>query len=210
MNDAKVCARRVHAPTRRVGVQTMEEETKKESIFNKLNNRQKEFVLEYLDCRVAAEAYRRVYDRGKKKKTEGVVRAGGAEILSNPNVKAAVAEKLNELWDDKEVRIGAIFDELQALAFSDVRKVMDFREDGTFSVKDLSGVDTRSIKKLKIRKEPSRKEGEEIIEGADIIEIELYDKRGALADLAEIVNMKKGITVNPQTIIYMDRQDEKL
>ncbi|HNX81907.1 MAG TPA: terminase small subunit [Candidatus Omnitrophota bacterium] len=188
----------------------MEEETKKESIFNKLNNRQKEFVLEYLDCRVAAEAYRRVYDRGKKKKTEGVVRAGGAEILSNPNVKAAVAEKLNELWDDKEVRIGAIFDELQALAFSDVRKVMDFREDGTFSVKDLSGVDTRSIKKLKIRKEPSRKEGEEIIEGADIIEIELYDKRGALADLAEIVNMKKGITVNPQTIIYMDRQDEKL
>lgn len=188
----------------------MAEETKKESAFDKLNNRQKEFVLEYIDCRVAAEAYRRVYDRGVKKKTNGVARAGGAEILSNPNVKAAIEEKLNAIWGDKEVRIGAIWDELQSLAFSDVRKVMDFKEDGTFSVKDLSEVDTRSIKKLKIRKEPSKKVDDEVVEGADIIEIELYDKRGALADLAEIVNMKKGITVNPQTIIYLDRQDEKL
>ena len=88
--------------------------------------------------------------------------------------------------------------------------IISFGKDGAFSVKDLSEVDTRSIKKLKIRKEPNRKEGNDTIEGADIIEIELYDKRGALADLAEIVNMKKAPTAIGQMIVYMDRQDEKL
>lgn len=180
------------------------------TVFDKLNARQKSFVLEYIECRVASEAYRRVYDTGKKKKSEGVIRANAAEILAHPNVRASIDEKLNQIWGEKEQKIGAIFDELRALAFSDVRNVMDFSEDGTFSVKDLSTVDTRSIKKLKIRKEPSRKEGDSVIEGADIIEVELYDKRGALADLAEIVNMKRAAPAVGQMIIYLDRQDEKL
>lgn len=180
------------------------------SAFDQCNPRQKEFVLEYLDCRVAAEAYRRVYDRGKKKKSEDVIRSGGAEILAYPHVKAAISEKLNQIYTEKEKNLGDVYDELKAIAFSDIRNTMDFASDGGFSVKDLSNVDTRAVKKLKIRREADRKDGKKVIPGDEIIEIELYDKKGALSELAEILSMKKGITVNPQTIIYMDRQDEKL
>lgn len=175
-----------------------DQEETKDSIFNKLAPKHQAFVLEYMKEKHAATAYRNAYGTGKKTLSNDTCAANGYKLLRNAYIKEAIKEKLNEIWGNRTTDIGRVYDELMALAFSDVRDVMDFHEDGTFNVKDLAGVDTRSIKKLKIRKEPSKKVGDEVVEGADIIEIELYDKRTALSDLSEILKLKdqKGVTVN--------------
>lgn len=180
-----------------------------ETAFERLNPQHQGFVLEYIDCRIGEEAYRRVY--GKRKKiTDETCRKNASRLLTNADIKTAISEKLNEIWAKRTEDIGKAYDELSALAFSDIRSVMNFAEDGTFSVSDLSNVDTRAVKKMKIRKEPSKKIGNEVVEGADIIEIELYDKKAALAELAEVLKMKEPVKLDGTFVIKIDNDDNEL
>ena len=179
------------------------------SYFDSLSAKHQAFVLAYIKERHAGTAYGVTYSNAKRKPSPESCAANGHRLLKKDNIRAAVAERLNILWENRREEIGRVFDELSALAFADIRNVMKFSEDGTFSVADLSGVDTRAVKKLKIRKEPSKKIGNNIVEGADIIEIELYDKKAALSEMAEILSMKS-FKIEAGLTIRIDNDDNDL
>lgn len=169
----------------------MNDKEKNIKVFDKLNDRQKAFVLNYIENRVATTAYLNAYTTDKKKVKPETAASNSYKLLRNAYIKAAIEEKLNEIWESREKKIGNIFDELAALGFSDVKALMDFRN-GNLSVKDFQEIDTRAIKKIKIKrvKEESFVNETKSVE-ADIIELELHDKKGSLAELADILGLKK-------------------
>lgn len=169
----------------------MEKEKENKTAFDKLNNNQKQFVLNYIKSRVATTAYLDAYSTGKKKLKYDVAGASAYKLLKNVQIQEAIKEKLTEIWENREKEIGSIFDEFIALGFSDINNFMDHK-DGNLTIKDFDKIDTRAIKKIKIKrmKEESFETEEKSIE-TDIIEIELHDKKGSLAELADILGLKK-------------------
>lgn len=189
----------------------MEEQQEKISVFDSLNNRQKAFILNYLESRVATTAYIDAYSTDKKSISYEVAGANACNLLKNPKIKAALQEKFTEIWNNKDQEVGKIFDEFIALGFSDIKNILNFT-DGTLSVKDFDKIDTRAIKKIKIRrvKEESFTNDEKSVE-TDIIELELHDKKGSLSEIAEILKLKKQqVELSGSAIIYLDSQDRDL
>lgn len=159
--------------------------------FDKLNDRQKDFVLNYIRCRVATKAYLEAYSDEETPLDYNTAKSNAYRLLTNADVENAVKEKINEIWDEKEKEIGSIFDELKALGYSDINNVMEMK-DGILTVRDFDKIDTRAIKKIKIKRiKETYSEEEDVTTATDIIEIELHDKKGSLAELAEILGLKK-------------------
>lgn len=189
----------------------MNETEIKSSAFDSLNTRQKNFVLNYMESRVATTAYLDAYSGKAKEIDYSTAGANAYKLLKNAQIKAAIQEKLNEIWNKKEDRVGAIFDEIAALGFSDIKNVLDFT-DGNLTVRDFDSIDTRAIKKIKIRrvKEESFTNDSKSVK-TDIIELELHDKKGSLSELADILKLKKQqVELSGSAIIYLDKQDEGL
>jgi hypothetical protein len=92
-------------------------------------------------------------------------------------------------------------------------------KDGVLTVKDFDSIDTRAIKKIKIREErSSSKKSDETETTANIIEIELHDKKGSLAELADILGLKKQqieltgnsqIVFNHKPVTTVEKADEQ-
>lgn len=169
----------------------MNETEIKPSAFDSLNTRQKNFVLNYMESRVATTAYLDAYATSKNPIESETAAAASSRLLRNVNIKAAIQEKFNEIWNKKEDRVGAIFDEMAALGFSDINNMLKFT-DGNLSIRNFDDIDTRAIKKIKIRrvKEESFTNETSSVE-TDIIELELHDKKGSLSELADILKLKK-------------------
>lgn len=169
----------------------------KQSAFDLLNNNQKAFVLNYIKCRVSTRAYLEAYSTEENSLVYESAGASATRLLKDVRISEAIDEKLNEIWNNKEKEIGKIFDEFIALGFSDVKTIIN----DDLTIKDLKDVDTRAIKKIKIRNEKTTKsDSKDSTTTSDIIEIELHDKKGSLAELAEILNLKKhqiDVTLNP-------------
>jgi len=159
--------------------------------FDKLNDRQKDFVLNYIRCRVATKAYLEAYDSDESPIDYDTAKVNASKLLTNTNIREAIKEKINEIWNEKEKEIGSIFDELKALGYSDINNVMEYK-DGMLIPRDFDKIDTRAIKKIKIKRiKESYSEDEEVTTATDIIEIELHDKKGSLAELTSILGMKE-------------------
>lgn len=169
----------------------MKKDKENKTAFDKLNDNQKQFVLNYIKSRVATTAYLEAYSTDKKKLKYDVAGANAYKLLKIPQIQEAISEKINAIWESREKEIGKIFDEFIALGFSDINNLMDHK-DGNLTVKDFNDIDTRAIKKIKIKrvKEESFKTEERSVE-TDIVEIELHDKKGSLAELADILGLKK-------------------
>lgn len=186
----------------------------KPSAFDSLNTRQKNFVLNYMESRVATTAYLDAYQTVKKPIENDIAAAASSRLLRNVNIKAAIQEKFTEIWNKKEERVGAIFDEIAALGFSDIKNILDFT-DGNLTVKDFNDIDTRAIKKIKIRrvKEESVVNDSKSVE-TDIIELELHDKKGSLSELSDILKLKKqeiDLNIkNPEKLDLSKLTDEEL
>ena len=161
------------------------------SSFDKLNDRQKDFVLNYIRCRVATKAYLEAYSTEEKPLDYASAGQSAYNLLKITEIREAINEKIMGIWDTKEKEIGKIFDEFIALGFSDINNVMELK-DGVLIPRDFDSIDTRAIKKIKIKrvKEESFKTEDKSVE-TDIVEIELHDKRGSLAELADILGLKK-------------------
>ena len=164
----------------------MGKDKENKTAFDKLNDNQKQFVLNYIKSRVATTAYLDAYSTGKKKLKYDAAGASAYKLLKNTQIQEAISEKINAIWDSREKEIGKIFDEFIALGFSDINNLMDHK-DGNLIVKDFDEIDTRAIKKIKIKrvKEESFRTEEKSVE-TDIVEIELHDKKGSLAELTEL------------------------
>lgn len=169
----------------------MSETEEKKSSFDLLNDNQKLFVLNYIKYRVATKAYLAAYANETNPLDYDTAKAAASRLLTDVNVSQAIDEKINQIWDTKEKEIGKIFDELVSLGFSDFKELMEYK-DGNLTLKDFDKIDTRCIKKIKVREErATSKKTDETYTVSYITEIELHDKKGALAELGDILNLKK-------------------
>jgi phage terminase small subunit len=186
--------------------------------FDSLNDKQKEFVLNYIKSRVATTAYLEAYSTDKKKLSYEVAGANACRMLKDAKIQEAIRERINAIWESREKEIGSIFDEFRALGFSDINDLLEMK-DGVLTVKDFDSIDTRAIKKIKIREErSSSKKSDETETTANIIEIELHDKKGSLAELADILGLKKQqieltgnsqIVFNHKPVTTVEKADEQ-
>lgn len=169
----------------------MENKEEKISSFDLLNDNQKMFVLNYIKHRVATRAYLDAYSTEENPLNYDNAAIMASKLLRNIKVSEAINEKLSEIWDKKEQEAGKIFDELIALGFSDFKNLMD-NKDGNLTLKNFEEIDTRCIKKIKVREEKrTDKNTDEVQTESYITEIELHDKKGSLAELADILSLKK-------------------
>lgn len=177
------------------------------SAFESLNQNHKEFVLNYINSRVATTSYIDAYTRNGKSPTYFAAAANATKLLKTAKIQAAIREQLNSIWEERSQSIGRIFDEFIALGFSNIKDVLNFK-DGQVSFNDFDEIDTRAVKSVQVKRITSESNDQVT---AELVKIEMYDKSKALSELAEILKLKTvqidvpaGITIN------LDRQDSNL
>lgn len=113
------------------------------SPFDKLKDRQKLFVLEYLKDFNATQAAIRA---GYSKKTAAVI---ASENLTKLNIKSAVEQKAGEIMEDKQETLLQIRRELERVGFADIKEFIDFKK-GNIKLNIDNESDTRSIESVQI------------------------------------------------------------
>jgi phage terminase small subunit len=158
-------------------------EEKKETAFDRLNDRQKLFVLEYVkDFNATQAAIRAGY-------SVDTARQIGCENLTKPNIKEAVDDLKQEIWNNRHKQIGRIWNEHESIA---LQKADDYIEwDGeTVRIKPFDGIDTRPVSGIKIKQiETKSKNTDDKIVDTEIIEIKFYDKQKSLDSLAKMAGI---------------------
>lgn len=162
----------------------MSEDVEK-SVFDELNNKHKEFVIEYTEGEFkfnATKSYMAVYGCGR-----GAAGTNGHKLLRNAKIKAAIDDILRKKWEERKKLRGRILEELQAVGFSDPDSIVNW--DGEQAeIKPFDDVDTRAISSIKIKKLKSesaiKKDGTVI--DSEVVEIKFHDKNKALAEAAKI------------------------
>ena len=153
-------------------------EQSKTPTFDALNLRQKQFILNYIEKRVAWKAYLDAFATKDNQLNRQSCEVNSSKLLSSAKIKKALQEKLASYWSDRDKEIGRIFAELQTLAYSDISNYID--EHGEV-LNNFSGIDTRAIKSITVNE----------TDKGTFKKIELHSKQAALTELADILNLKK-------------------
>jgi phage terminase small subunit len=142
------------------------------------NIKHKNFILEYVKCQNATLAYSRAYPSSK------IITAGqnGHQLLKNTKISDAIQEIFNDLWKDKQKKIGETFENLLNLANADIKSVVDY-QDGELTIKNFDETDTRIIQSIDVTKEDT-KYGEKIVQ-----KVRMHPKTSALSDLLKVLEM---------------------
>lgn len=122
-----------------------EETQQPESItaFDKLKDRQKLFVLEYLKDFNATQAAIRA---GYSKKTAAAI---ASENLRKLYIKEAVEQKAGEIMEEKQETLLQIRRELERIGFADIKEFIDFKK-GNIKLNIDNESDTRPIESVQI------------------------------------------------------------
>ncbi len=139
-----------------------------------MTEKQKRFADEYLIDLNATRAYKAAYPTVKKDET---AKAAGSRLLTLVNVAAYISERMEERQKRTEITQDRVLQELAAIAFA---KATDYAEvrGGITRVKptaDLTEDQVRAIAGIK--------------NGANGVELKLYDKKGALELLGRHLGM---------------------
>ena len=148
----------------------------------RLTIKQEKFVLKYLECGNASEAYRFAYDCSKM--SDSTVWANASRLLNDSKVIARLEYLRNNLAEAAGISALQIIREHQKIAFSDATHIRN----GWMSLKDfneltecekacIKAVETKQTKRVTPM-------GEEVID--EQVKITCYDKQKALDS---IVNM---------------------
>ena len=119
------------------------------SKFDRLTQRQKWFILEFLvDSNGAAAARRAGY-------SEKSARQVASENLSKPNIQHAIAKAAEERRRRTQVTGDRVLQELSEIAFADVGALLTVTDDGELVVdpEKLAQSGTRSISEIKNTRE---------------------------------------------------------
>lgn len=148
-----------------------------------LTPKQQRFVDEYLIDLNATKAAERA---GYSKKTARVI---GAENLTKPAVAAAIAAASDQRAKVNKITAQRVLDELALIAFSDLGELVEFTADG-IQFKPAAAVSEaarRAVASVKIRRDL----GSEERPPTETVEFKLWDKVGALRQLAEHLGLVK-------------------
>lgn len=148
----------------------------------RLTIKQEKFVLKYLECGNASEAYRFAYDCSKM--SDSTVWANASRLLNDSKVIARLEYLRNNLAEAAGISALQIIREHQKIAFSNFSRLRN----GWMELKDfqeLSDEEKACIQSVETKKTTRyTKEGDPIEE--EWVKIRLYDKQKALDS---IVNM---------------------
>lgn len=178
----------------------MEDGKQGKSAFDNLEPRQQMFVLEYLkDLNGTKAAIRAGY-------SENSAASIASENLTKPNIKEAVKDKINEIFENQQELILKVQRELECLGFADIKDHIDF--DNKLNYKTTNETDTRAIESVKVKRSYKTKKGSDGDEGFTIedIEFKMHPKKAALDSLKQMLGVAEKIDVN----VSSEDQDEAI
>lgn len=80
-----------------------------------LNDRQKQFCVEYIIDLNGLQAYKRAYGEDK---TDGTCKVEACKLLTKPNIKKYINDLVDSYTDDIDVTIGAIVSNIKSIALN--------------------------------------------------------------------------------------------
>lgn len=114
--------------------------------------------------------------------------AASEGLLENPIVRAAIAERINELAAASEITVQRVVKEIACLAFSTMSNYQTIGDDGlpVFTLANATPEALAAIKTVKIEERGNMMERGNNIRKIDVV---LHDKLGAIKMLAEYMGM---------------------
>lgn len=155
----------------------------------KLELREKRFVREYLVDFCGAAAMRRAGFKGTRPEI------AASKMLARPAVKAALAERQDQIAARLEVTIERVLKEQAAIAFSDPRKL--FNEDGSLkAVHELDDATAASLAAIEVSTEfETGPDGKKPV--GELHKIKRWDKGKALEHLSKFLGILKDDSAPP-------------
>lgn len=161
------------------------QQQKKQTAFDKLNDKHKAFLMEYMIDKNATRAYMRAY--GCKETTAAV---SASRLLRTPKMAQALDEKHEKIWKEKKKDRGLIYDELMALGTAKLTDYVEVDETGNLQLKDLTKLDGRSLKSLQIKRKTIQKSKDSNeVETEQSFSLSIHDKEKALTDAGKILGI---------------------
>jgi phage terminase small subunit len=160
--------------------------------LKKLSKKEEKFVIEYTThFNATRAAINAGLSSSANRAVAGVV---GCNLLKKYNVKSEIEKQVQAIITDKEELRARVIEEYKALAFSDIKDVVDY--DGrSLTVNSFDDIDTRAVQS--IERQPVVTNSQGVVD--HVIKVKLHEKKGALDSLARYLQMLKddvGVTVN--------------
>lgn len=160
----------------------------------KLTIKQEKFVLKYLECGNASEAYRFAYNCSKM--SDNTIYNKASKLLNKGEIRARLDYLKNNLAEAVGISALQIIREHQKIAFSNFSRLRN----GWMELKDfqeLSDEEKACIQSVETKKTTRyTKEGEPVEE--EWVKIRLYDKQKSLDSISEMLgyDQKSSVTQN--------------
>jgi phage terminase small subunit len=129
----------------------------------------------------------------------------GCNLLKKNNVKQAVEKAVQAIIDDKKDLQARVIAELKALAFSDIKDVVDY-DGNELTVRGFDDIDTRAVQS--IERQPIATNSQGVID--HVIKVRLHEKKGALDTLSKYLGMMKDQAPSTEIHIHIDERDARL
>ncbi len=151
----------------------------------KLTKNQQIFVDEYVKDRNGSRAYKVAYKAVKKDET---ARVCASQLLTKPNIEAAIQEALQKIHEEAKIEAADIRKELAKIGFSDIRKI--FTEHGALKrPQDWDDDTAASIQSVEVVTKLGGVDGEGNKEIEYVHKIKTWDKKGSLELLGKELKM---------------------
>lgn len=143
----------------------------------KLTEKQKRFIQEYLiDLNATQAAIRSGY-------SQKTARSAGQRLLTNVDIQAEIEQSIKNVNKNVESKAEDVIRGLMRIAYSDIRKIATWTEDGIPQFMPSSDIDEDTAMSIKSITFTERHFGEGKVERK--LKIEQCDKKGALDSLAK-------------------------
>lgn len=159
-----------------------------------LNARHQRFVAEYLIDQNAAAAYR----RAGYKATEGSARVNASRLLTNADIRAAIATAQGKILDKLELTAERVLQELARIAFFDARKMFDGKGN-PIPLHELDSDTAAVINGLDVLEETEGSGKDRVVVGY-VKKYKLADKNTALGNALKVLGLlREKVEVNDTT-----------
>lgn len=156
-------------------------------VSGKHNPKQRAFAIEYAACFNAAQAALKAGYAPKYADSQG------RQLVTNPAVKAMLAEEIKKRIEKADITSQMILRELARIAFSDIRDVMSWGESGGIKLKPSTDLDEGAARAIEsITETITETENGRTIRR----EVKMHSKLSALDKLAKVFKMLVPDTTN--------------
>lgn len=114
-----------------------------------INIRREKFVMEYLICLNATEAYIKA---GYHAKSKDVARKAASRLLTNVDIRQYILILNNQNLQETELNARNVLKELSLIAFSDITDCFEFQEKGRVRLKDYNEIPNETSRAIKYYK----------------------------------------------------------